>query len=83
MGRVLMIDGFAIYVYDERGAPHHLPHCNVRWAGNSAQLALPTLDKLAGPVVPRRVIKKLEEHIDELVAAWEELNPAPAEDESK
>jgi hypothetical protein len=79
MGRVLTLDGYAIYVYDERGSPHHLPHCNVRWAENSANLALPTLEKLSGKNVPRRVVKQLRERLDELVAAWEKMNPPAGE----
>jgi hypothetical protein len=75
MVRVVTRPPFSVYVYAETGAPHHLPHCDVR-RGNeqSTQVALPTLQIIVGEELPRWVHRLLEEHLDEIVAAWNRLN---------
>jgi hypothetical protein len=73
--RVVSRDKYNVYVYDECGQPHHLPHCNVRWPGGSVQVALPTLAVLAGTDLPRDALALLRDSLDELCAAWDRLNP--------
>lgn len=65
---------YSVYVYYEGGQPHHLPHCQVRWPGGNCQLELPTLRLIAGPDVPRSVKEFILEHLDEVIAKWNELN---------
>ena len=66
---------FRIYVYDERGQPHHRPHCNVRWSDGDAQVALPSLVLLDGDPLPRAAWRLVNDHLADLVAAWNRLNP--------
>jgi hypothetical protein len=75
MVRVAARGPFSVYVYDETGAPHHRAHCQVRWAGRSTQVALPSLEVIVGDELPRRARELLEEHLDEAVAEWNRLNP--------
>jgi len=71
---VVTVGAYSVHVYAEYGQPHHLPHCQVRWSGGDCQVALPSLRVLAGELPPaaRRV---LIEHLDEICAAWDHLNP--------
>ena len=75
MVRVVNRGRFAVYVYAEVGQPHHLPHCHVRWSDGDAQVVLPTLRLLAGDTLPREAHRMLVEHVEEIIAAWECLNP--------
>jgi hypothetical protein len=75
MPRVFSVGGFSVYVYAEIGGKHHLPHCHVRWAGEDAQISLPTLRHLAGSTLPRGARALLRERVDEILKAWSELNP--------
>ena len=75
MVRVLTSPPFSVHVYDEAGAPHLLAHCQVRWAGRSTQVALPSLEVIVGTELPRRARSLLEEHLEEIVAEWNRLNP--------
>ena len=34
---------FAVYVYDERGQPHHLPHAHIKAARTTGGLDLPAV----------------------------------------
>ena len=76
MARILKFRIFGVYVFDERGAPHHLPHAHIRRRGQHvASVFLLTLepfnvvDDLGGDL-----IAELATCQDVLVAAWEELN---------
>jgi hypothetical protein len=75
VGRVLTFGRFAVYVYAESGAPHHLPHCNVRWPDGDAQVGLPTLGLIAGTALPRGVLRFLSDNLPALIAEWNRLNP--------
>ena len=66
---------FSVHVYAEAGQPHHLPHCHVRWSDGSTQVALPTLRVLAGEELPRPGRELLLDHLGEVCAAWDRLNP--------
>ncbi len=66
---------FSVYVYHEISQPHHLPHCNVRWSDGDTQVELPTLRRIIGTSLPRAARRLLAEHRDELIVAWNRLNP--------
>ena len=72
---VLRRGRFKVYVYDETGGRHHLPHCNVRWSDGNAQVSLPDLDLLAGTPLPRAALELVFEGLDELIGAWDTYNP--------
>jgi hypothetical protein len=74
MVRVAQRGNVAVYVYDERGAKHHSPHCNVRWPDGNAQIALLTMRKLAGPYPPKEAWRLVQEYQEQALAVWEELN---------
>lgn len=79
MGRVLTSGQFSVFVYAEWGQPHHLPHCDVRWQdGRSTQVALPTLMVIVGPPLSRTARQLLEDHLIDLVEAWNRNNPKRA-----
>ena len=67
-----------MYVYAEVGQPHHLPHCHVRWPDGSIQVALPTLRVLAGGEIPPAARQLLLDHLDQICAVWDRLNPERA-----
>lgn len=75
MVRVAQRGRFSVYVYDERGERHHLPHCHVRWSDGEAQVELPGLERLKGDVLPATARRLVGEHVAELIAAWNRLNP--------
>lgn len=76
MTRVFQYKNIGIYVADERGGQHHMPHADVRERGDSiCTVNLYTLEPLQkGKVLPRGLLKELEAHQDELLAEWERLN---------
>ena len=67
--------GFRVYVYREVGQPHHLPHCNVRWADGDAQVDLPGMRQMIGTSLPRAARRLLEDEREAIIAAWNALNP--------
>lgn len=76
MARVLKFRNFGVYVFDERGSPHHLPHAHIRRRGQHvACVFLVTLElfnvveDVDGDLVAELVA---QQHV--LIAAWEELN---------
>jgi hypothetical protein len=76
MARVLTFRNFGVFVYDERGSPHHLPHAHVRRRGQHvASVFLLTLESfnVAQPV-DADLVRELEVRQGALLAAWEELN---------
>ena len=75
MVRVAHRGRFSIYVYAEQGGRHHLPHCHVRWPDGEAQVELPNLAWLEGDTLPATARRLVEDHVANLVAAWNRLNP--------
>lgn len=76
MARVVQFRNFGVYMFDERGAPHHLPHAHIKRRGQQvASVFLLTLE-LFNVVddVDGGLIAELAARQDVLVAAWEELN---------
>jgi len=74
MVRVVSDGRFSVYVYNEYGVSHHLPHCQVRWADGDAQVSLPLLTVIAG-TLPSAARRLLKEHQDDICLKWNELNP--------
>lgn len=77
MGRMKVADdgGYRVYVYCELVAPHHLPHCDVRWSGHNVSVSLTTLTVLAGEDLPKEARALVLEHLDAIWAEWHRLNP--------
>lgn len=67
---------FGVYVYDERGQPHHLPHAHVKQGGRRVAsiflLSLEVYDN-RNPL-PRTLIKEIHERQEDLLTLWQELN---------
>jgi hypothetical protein len=66
---------YRVYVYSELNAPHHLAHCDVRWAGHNVSVSLATLSVLAGADLPKEAKALVLEHIDAIWEEWHRLNP--------
>jgi hypothetical protein len=77
MARILRFRNFSVYVFDEHGAPHHLPHALIKGRGGrhvaSVYLLSLELFNVVGKV-SKDLIEELEAHQEVLLAAWEELN---------
>jgi hypothetical protein len=67
---------FAVYVYDERGQPHHLPHAHIkqgpRRVASIFLLSLEVYDNREP--LPRALLKAIHERQEELMRVWLELN---------
>ena len=77
MARVLRFRNFSVYVFNERGAPHHLPHALIKGRGGHhvASVFLLTLKLFNVVEEPSdELVKELEAQQEALLAAWEELN---------
>jgi len=77
MARVIWIRNLGVYVFDERGSPHHLPHAHVKGRGGYriASVFLLTLELFNVIEEPaREILEELQAQQDVLLAAWEELN---------
>ncbi len=70
----IVTDGtFKIYVYAN---DHNPPHCHVFW--ERFKVSVVYLNPVAegpGDRLPRRGRQLVIEHLDELMAAWDRLNP--------
>lgn len=75
MVRVAQGGRFSVYVYDERGGRHHLPHCHVLWSDGEAQVELPNRVVLEGDVLPAGARRLVRDHVAEIIAVWNRLNP--------
>jgi len=67
---------FRVYLYDERGQPHHLPHAHIKQGGRRVAsiflLSLQVYD-IREPL-PRALIKMIQEKQEDLLRLWQELN---------
>jgi hypothetical protein len=67
---------FAVYVYDERGQPHHLPHAHIKQGGRRVAsiflLSLVVYDNRQP--LPRDLVKEIHVRQEELLRLWQELN---------
>jgi hypothetical protein len=76
MPRILLYESYAVYVFDERGQPHHLPHAHIKVKGRRvASIYLLTLDVFDDVErLPPSLLAYIGQHHEELLAAWERLN---------
>ncbi len=76
MARVFEFRNFGVYVYDERGAPHHLPHCHVKHRGRRvASVLLLSLEVFhVVEDLPDELMEMLAAQQEALLAKWRELN---------
>ena len=76
MPRVFSYRNYGVYVLDERGAPHHLPHAHVKHRGRRvASVFLVLLEVVnATERLPRDLIEMIESEQAALLEAWRELN---------
>lgn len=75
MVKVVQRGRIRIYVYEEIGHRHHLAHCHVYWPDGAAIFGLDQIEQLAGAIPPATAAELLHDHLDELRAAWDHLNP--------
>lgn len=67
---------FRVYVYDERGQPHHLPHAHIKQGSRrAASIFLLSLELYDNhDPLPRALIKAIQEKQEVLLTLWQELN---------
>jgi hypothetical protein len=77
MGKILQIGNYGVYIFDERGSPHHLPHAHIkgRRGRQFASVFLLSLELFnvvedPGPLL----VEGLQAQQHTLLSAWEELN---------
>lgn len=75
MVKVVQRGAVRIYVYQESGHRHHLPHCHVYWPGGACVIALGDVRVLVGGEPPEDAWRLVRDNIDDLRAAWERLHP--------
>lgn len=80
VGTVARERGFQISVYRETGERHNLPHCNIRWAGGSANYVINTDEPwLLNITKGQREIATMRELVKKYLSAcreeWNRLNP--------
>jgi hypothetical protein len=76
MARVFRFRNYGVYVFDERGSPHHLPHAHIMRRGQRvASLFLLSLELFnVVDQVSADLVAELSNQQQQLLAAWEELN---------
>jgi hypothetical protein len=67
---------FAVYVYDERGEPHHLPHAHIKQGGRRvASIFLLSLVVYHNrEPLPKDLIEEIHVRQEDLLRLWQELN---------
>jgi hypothetical protein len=67
---------FAVYIYDERGQPHHLPHAHIKQGRRRvASIFLLSLEVYHNrEPLPRDLIKEIHARQEDLLNLWLELN---------
>jgi hypothetical protein len=73
----LRLGNFGVYVYAERGQPHHLPHAHIKQgAQRVGSVYLLTLDTYDCRIrLPRGLLAVIAEAQLDLLQRWQELNP--------
>ena len=76
MPRVFSYRNYGVYVLDERGSPHHLPHAHVKHRGRRvASVFLVSLEVInAIERLPPDLVKMIASQQSALLEAWKELN---------
>lgn len=64
---------FSVYIHK---VDHPPPHCHVRFGDKSEVcLELPFLEPMYGATISRDVIEEIENHLEELLDAWDKFHP--------
>jgi hypothetical protein len=76
MSRIFCLRNYGVYVLDERGSPHHLPHAHVKKRGRRvASVFLLTLEVFHEvEPLPADLVAMIESEQAALLAKWVELN---------
>jgi hypothetical protein len=76
MPRYLTSGNYAVFIFDERGQPHHEPHAHIKHRGQRvASIFLVTLELFdVCDRVPAHLLEQISDHQQALLAAWQELN---------
>lgn len=76
MVRVFSSRNYGVYVFDERGSPHHLPHAHVKHRGKRvASVFLVSLEVFNEVErLPSEILKEIKAQQSALLAKWMELN---------
>jgi len=76
MSRVIHFRNYGVYVNDERGVQHHLPHAHIKHRGvriaSVFLLSLTVYNDVER--VPDELLDLINEHHLDLLAEWERLN---------
>lgn len=76
MTRAFRYRNYGVYVSNERGERHNLPHAHIRERATPVcTVNLLTLEPLQpGKRLPSGLLEELLAHQEQLIALWEELN---------
>jgi len=76
MPRALRYRNYGVYVFEERGQPHHLPHAHVLLRGRRvASFAILTLTLLFEvETLPAGLIEEIQQKQQIILDIWVELN---------
>jgi hypothetical protein len=77
MTRAFRHRNYGVYIADERGERHHLPHAHIKERGRLiCTINLLTLKPLQeNKRIPAGLLEKLREEQDKMLVIWEQLNP--------
>lgn len=77
MTRAFRYKNFGVYIGDERGERHHMPHAHIKERGTLiCTVNLLTLKPLQrAKILPPGMFEELQSHQEQMLAEWEELNP--------
>ncbi len=76
MSRAFRYKNLGVYISDERGERHHMPHAQIKERGRPiCTVNLITLEPLQrGKQLPHGILAELEAHQEEMLEEWERLN---------
>lgn len=77
MARAFRIGNYSVYIWVERGAPHHRPHAHV-YLGKAriASVYLETLTVYdSRERLPSHLLGRIEEEQEAMLVLWAKLNP--------
>jgi hypothetical protein len=76
MARAFTLGNLTVYVFDERGAPHHRAHAHIRRKGQQiATVLLETLTLIdAYEPLPKPFLDRLAEEQENMIQIWIDLN---------
>ncbi|RZJ48869.1 MAG: DUF4160 domain-containing protein, partial [Chryseobacterium sp.] len=70
--RIFGNNKFKVYIYKD----HPPPHCHVIMSnGDTICITLPLIESLYGEIISREIRRAIEDKLDDLIDAWDNLNP--------